>query len=712
LNAPPDDVEGAAPAAHAARPVVSVVMGTYQGAATIGEALRSLARQTLPADLFEVLVVQNGPPDETAEVVDEVRREHPTLAVRRVVHNAPGLGLARNVGMTLARGAYVTFVDDDDTVSARYLEGLLACSGPDTVGAAYMAEVSTPGAPPDFSLTRLLPQLLHAGRTLTPGEILVVLTYSVGKMLPTALARSVGFDTALRSGEDIDFYMRFFTQFPLLVRVTPIEAHAVYYRAVVPNSLSRQPESYDFNVTQRLDVIERIQGMRLVLAWEQRGARRMTNSQTTFINRFLRGHTHRHAEVLADIRRRGLTSFAYPRLNAGIAHDLVILCAAPPFAEISEIGLVRRVHEAGVVVDVVSANLRRVRPLDRSTQVIWREYIDTAFRIRTKPTLDGGWEPLAAFCRAGLEYIGERERAKGRYHSVRSGTAFPGSHLLAALYKIRNPEVPWVAELSEPPAGARRGAVRDGNPNVDHELLTELCKGVVAQGYCAPEIDDPWELAELLAFALADRIVFGSESRRSQVLGECADGVLAERAFTRSVVEPYPVPRAELYAASVASYELDPGLVHLAFFGALTGTRRPAEVLAALRALDPDRRSRLRLHAFVPDREGFAEHVRAFGLDGVVVVNPPVGYLNYLNLSTRFDVLLVSDAWTTGPRDLGPALPPQYPDLAGSGRPIWGLVEPGSELGDQPLEYRSALGDVGGARAVLRRLVDRPPPRP
>lgn len=712
MNAPPHGLEAGDGGTRVPRPAVSVVMGTYRGAATIGDALRSLARQTLSAELFEVLVVQNGPPDDTAAVVDEVCRENPTLCVRRVAYTEPGLGRARNVGMALARGAYVTFIDDDDTVSARYLEGLLECSAPDTVGAAYMAEVNPPGAPPDFSLTRLLPQLLHAGSTLTPGEILVVLTYSVGKMLPTALARAVGFDTALRSGEDIDFYMRFFTQFPLLVRVTPIEAHAVYYRAVVPNSLSRQPESYDFNVTQRLDVIERIQGMRLLLAWEQRGRRRMTNSQTTFINRFLRGHPDRHGEVLEDIRRRGLSSFSYGRLNAWVARDLLVLCAAPPFTDIAENGLLRRVPEAGVVVDVVSANLRRVRPLDRSTHAIWQEYTDTAHRVRTRATLEGDWGAIAAFCRAGLQHIEEREEAKGRYRTIRSGSAYPGSHLLAALYKIRNPEVPWTAEFAEPPARTRRGTVRAGDPRADEELLTELRKGVVAQGYCAPEVDDPWELAELLPFALADAIVFASESRRSRALSECADGVLAERAYARSVVEPYPVPRAELYRAGEITYPLEPGLVHLGFFGSLTGTRRPAEVLAALRALDPARRSLLRLHAFIPDGEGFAEHARAFGLGDVVVVNPPMAYLDHLNLSTRLDVLLVSDAWPTGPRDLAPPLPPQYLDFVGSGRPIWGLVEPGSELGDQPLEYRSALGDVGGARAVLRRLADRRPPGP
>ena len=45
----------------AQRPLVSVILATYQGADRIGTCLDSLLAQSLPAEHFEIVVVQNGP---------------------------------------------------------------------------------------------------------------------------------------------------------------------------------------------------------------------------------------------------------------------------------------------------------------------------------------------------------------------------------------------------------------------------------------------------------------------------------------------------------------------------------------------------------------------------------------------------------------------------------------------------------------------------
>lgn len=289
---------------------VSVVIGSFQGAATIGATLRSLAAQSLPPERFEVIVVQNGPPDHTAKVIAEVGREHPRLVVRRLEYRMPGLGRARNAGMAMARGSYVTFVDDDDTVSPRYLETLLECSDAETVGVAQLADVDETEGVPRFD-NRLARQLDLAGRRLPPGKVICALTYSVGKLMPTALARAVGFDPDLRSGEDIDFYVRFFMRYPLHMQVVPLDAHAVYYRAVVPGSMSRQEPSYDFNVTQRLEVIERLEALRPTEGWHRQALAHLVKGQATSVNRFLRERPDRYPDILADINSRGLVSIPH-----------------------------------------------------------------------------------------------------------------------------------------------------------------------------------------------------------------------------------------------------------------------------------------------------------------------------------------------------------------------------------------------------------------
>lgn len=313
------------------RPAVSVIIGSFQGAETIGATLRSLAGQTLPRGLFEVVVVQNGPPDHTAKIVAEIREEQPGFVVRYLYQRTPGLGRARNSGMSMARGSYVTFVDDDDTVSPGYLQGLLECSRPDTVGVAVLADVDGTGGAPNFD-NRLADQLALAGSRVDPGQAISALTYSVGKLLPTALARAIGFDPDLRSGEDIPFYLRFFMTHGLAVRFVPLERHAVYYRTVVPGSLSRQAPSYDFNVTQRLDVIERLEAMRPTEDWHRVALRERTKSQTRAINRYLLLHPDQEVRVLCDIQDRGLTTVPLDVMTAGVDEAAKARAEAGEFA--------------------------------------------------------------------------------------------------------------------------------------------------------------------------------------------------------------------------------------------------------------------------------------------------------------------------------------------------------------------------------------------
>lgn len=510
-------------------PSVSVVMATHCGAATIGAAVRSLARQTLPRDRFEVVVVQNGPADHTPKVLDEICEEYPDLVVRRLTCATPGLGRARNAGMAVARGEYVTFVDDDDTVSVGYLEGLLASSGPQTVAVAHLADVVDADSPPDFA-NRIAVQLPHAGRTLSPGDVMVVLSYSVGKLLPTGPARYIGFDPDLRSGEDIAFYLKFFIAFPFKVRLCPIEANAVYYRRIVPGSNSRKGPSYDFSVTQRLDVIERIEDLRPATKWQHRVVEYRTGSEAGAINDFLRTNPARHADVLADIRRRGLTSIPYERLNAGVARDLAVLAPEPDSEPWN------RLRGLGVLVDLV-----QVGGADASAPPA--PLIDTVHRIASNVDPRDRDEALAA-CQAGMDFLTAQDARKGRYARLYSGPGGNVQALLAAWYKVRHPQVAWTAEF-----GLRPGV--PGPTRAPHsDLLDILADAVLGRGFVPPAHDDLHTWAVLVQCALADTIVFTDELARKRLLDAIEIPTLASRVLARSVIARDSAMLAAAYRAS------------------------------------------------------------------------------------------------------------------------------------------------------------------
>lgn len=101
-------------------PLVSVIVVTYNSAATLRACLDSVLASTYPA--LEVLVVDNASQDATPALLDSYGDRV------RVVRNAANAGFARasNQGMALARGEYYVLLNPDTTVPKRWLERLLA----------------------------------------------------------------------------------------------------------------------------------------------------------------------------------------------------------------------------------------------------------------------------------------------------------------------------------------------------------------------------------------------------------------------------------------------------------------------------------------------------------------------------------------------------------------------------------------------------------
>jgi glycosyltransferase involved in cell wall biosynthesis len=90
-------------------PLVSVIIPTINRPALVVRAVRTALDQTLKA--LEVIVVVDGPDDTTLRALREIR--DPRLRIRTLPQNR-GSGVARKVGIDMARGNWVAFLDDDD----------------------------------------------------------------------------------------------------------------------------------------------------------------------------------------------------------------------------------------------------------------------------------------------------------------------------------------------------------------------------------------------------------------------------------------------------------------------------------------------------------------------------------------------------------------------------------------------------------------------
>lgn len=117
---------------------ISVIIPTYKPQAYIYECLGSLAAQTIDKSLFEVIVILNGCCEPYYLQLQEfIASEMPGVNVNLLQTDTPGVSNARNVGLDVVCGQYVTFIDDDDYVSPAYLEQLYAKAAPDTISLCY-----------------------------------------------------------------------------------------------------------------------------------------------------------------------------------------------------------------------------------------------------------------------------------------------------------------------------------------------------------------------------------------------------------------------------------------------------------------------------------------------------------------------------------------------------------------------------------------------
>jgi len=99
----------------------SVIIPTRNRAALLDACLRSLHDQTLPAEAFEVIVVDNGSTDATPQIAQQ---HQAVLQLRYEYVPEPGLHVGRHVGMQLASSSTLVFGDDDIVAEPAWLSSI------------------------------------------------------------------------------------------------------------------------------------------------------------------------------------------------------------------------------------------------------------------------------------------------------------------------------------------------------------------------------------------------------------------------------------------------------------------------------------------------------------------------------------------------------------------------------------------------------------
>ena len=102
---------------------LSIIVPVYNVEAFLTKCVDSLLAQDLPADDYEIIIVDDGSTDGSGALADALAAEHGNI---RVIHQRNrGLSGARNAGIPVASGTYVMFVDSDDFLCPNVLGTLV-----------------------------------------------------------------------------------------------------------------------------------------------------------------------------------------------------------------------------------------------------------------------------------------------------------------------------------------------------------------------------------------------------------------------------------------------------------------------------------------------------------------------------------------------------------------------------------------------------------
>lgn len=682
---------------------VSVIVPVYLGVDWIETCLASLARQTLEHHRFEVILVFNGPPDGALEAAERFCKLNSSLQVQKLQSAVASAPHARNLGALAARGDYVTWVDCDDWVSAEYLELLLLSARPGKVPLAQIVNVSTDGVyDAENLINRSILQLDE--HIVSPAVFPRGLTFMTCKLLPTWMAKAVPFDESLRSGEDVALYARMFAEYSFEFNLIPALAGAKYFRLMRDNSVSRQAEHFDFMVTQRLDVISSLnQTLQNCRKDAVPLVKSFINSQASFVRRYCEAHPH-EASIIADqLASRMFTYFPWTSWYAEVAR-LVIAYNFLPYADTGAIVAAKRIRKLGQPVDVVAHKMDGIRQKDANHHAIAQPYVQFLASIDGAASF-ASYRGISDFCRDGMQRIASWQAMGRKYKELYSRAVWPASHFLAALYKIRNPEVFWVAEFSDPIQLDSSGKFRS-SPIAHDSLVDEILSAVDESDRLILASNlNVYFWAEHLTYILADKLIF-TNANQLKVMAGYADSKVLGVLKSKSVVSEQPTLEPSFYRVQESGLELESRVVNIGYFGEFYATRNLDEVLESLSASPEAVRSKVRLHIFTSDSAATRESLRRFAnIESVVQVKRSLGYFQFLSALTEFDCLIVNDAKTDDCHEVNPYLPSKLSDYRGAGTRIWAVVEDGSVLSTLNHDHVTSVGDVAAAAATLAELV-------
>lgn len=223
--------------------IISIITPVYNAEEYLPKCIESILEQNFKA--FELILIDDGSQDCSRNICEEYASL--TNKIQFIHKNNGGVSLARNKGIEIARGKYITFIDADDYVKKDYLSSLYEAfqlipneNGLVIQGYTRFHEKEI------VSIKRLEEKLysLECEKEIFHDLALHLLGYPWGKLYNADIINryNLAFPTGVNYGEDLIFMLNYLVHIDF---ISSSNATEYYYRSFNTNSLFYNYNNYE-----------------------------------------------------------------------------------------------------------------------------------------------------------------------------------------------------------------------------------------------------------------------------------------------------------------------------------------------------------------------------------------------------------------------------------------------------------------------------------
>ena len=159
---------------------ISVIVPVYNAELYLSKCIESIMNQSF-VDKYELILVNDGSEDHSEDIIDEKIQKYGNDKIVKINQINGGQGKARNSGLKVAKGEFVTFVDSDDYIDENMLKELYEealVNNSDLVICDYVEEIGD---------TRIYKKSLYKGMDDIKKEYVVTVAGPCSKLIKKSL---------------------------------------------------------------------------------------------------------------------------------------------------------------------------------------------------------------------------------------------------------------------------------------------------------------------------------------------------------------------------------------------------------------------------------------------------------------------------------------------------------------------------------------------